>query len=794
MSDLRIALRGLRRAPTFTVTAVLTLGVGIGMAVAMLTVFDAVLLRPLPMRDEGDLVAPRAFDRSGVDVALWPEELDQLSHDSRALREVAGVVHWAPSPHPFLDGDRTIVLDRSIVTGNFFELLGARPALGRLLRADDDVAGAAPAMVLSYGAWQREFGGDTGIVGRDLTDPYTQFQYRVVGVAPPGLDYPTGAEFWIALRPLGRALMDVVARLAPGIPAVAARSDFLSLARRLDAQRPVPAHIAAAQMRPFGQTVLGDVRPLLVGLAAAVALLLVIACVNVGNLLLVRATTRSREIAIRRALGAGSGDLVGRIVAECALLALAGGALGVLTAGALLRLLIAVAPPELPRMDVVRLAGVPLAAAAAVTLVALLLFGVPSALAAARADSATPLRLDSRAGSGGKTHNRVRQWLVASQLALAVITLAGAGLLVRSLGRLESLRLGYDPHDLAILHVSIPPALSGSHFTLGEDLTERLGAMPGVAAITPILIPPFEGPNVFLAAIALEGTTSPSAAANPVVPYEVGGTGYFRTFGIPLLRGRGFRDTDQGGAPKVLVVSESTAGRFWPGEDPLGKRLRILGEPQLAGWWTVVGVAGDTRLRDLRDVTPAIYFPWRQYIFWQGLFAARTSGPVAAVIPAMRRAVRETDARLTLWRAQPMSAYLAGPLARPRLSAMLFSAFAIVALLLAAIGLYGVVASAVRAQTRVIGIRTALGATPQTLRREVLRQALAVAGTGALAGAIGALVTTRALRSLLFEVSPADPIALLGACGVLIVVALIAADVPARRAAKVDPMVALRYE
>src|SRR5207253_1853338 len=213
-------------------------------------------------------------------------------------------------------------------------------------------AGAAPAMVLSYGAWQREFGGDTGIVGRDLTDPYTQFQYRVVGVAPPGLDYPTGAEFWIALRPLGRALMDVVARLAPGIPAVAARSDFLALARRLDAQRPVPAHIAAAQLRPFGQTVLGDVRPLLVGLAAAVALLLV---------------------------------------------------------------------------------------------------GVPSALAAARVDSATPLRLDSRAGSGGKTHNRVRQWLVASQLALAVITLAGAGLLVRSLGRLESLRLGYDPHDLAIL-------------------------------------------------------------------------------------------------------------------------------------------------------------------------------------------------------------------------------------------------------------------------------------------------------------------------------------------------------
>src|SRR5437016_13154558 len=215
MSDLRIALRGLRRAPTFTVTAVLTLGVGIGMAVAMLTVFDAVLLRPLPMRDEGDLVAPRAFDRSGVDVALWPEELDQLSHDSRALREVAGVVHWATSPHPFLDGHVTIVLDRSIVSGNFFELLGARPALGRLLRADYDVAGAAPAMVLSYGAWQREFGGDTGIVGRDLTDPYTQFQYRVVGVAPPGLDYPTGAEFRIALRPLGRALMDVVARVAP---------------------------------------------------------------------------------------------------------------------------------------------------------------------------------------------------------------------------------------------------------------------------------------------------------------------------------------------------------------------------------------------------------------------------------------------------------------------------------------------------------------------------------------------------------------------------------------------------
>src|SRR5256886_6595360 len=434
MNDLRIALRNLRRDDSFNVSAVLTLGVGIGMAVAMLTVFDAVLLRPLPMRDEGDLVAPRAFDRSGVDVALWPEELDQLSHDSRALREVAGVVHWAPSPHPFLDGDRTIVLDRSIVTGNFFELLGARPALGRLLRPDDDVAGAAPAIVLSYGAWQREFGGDSGIVGRTLADPYTQLQYRIVGVAPPGPDYPTGAEFWIPLRPPGRALMDVVARPSPHIPAVAARSDFLSLVSRLDAQRPVPAHIAAAQIRPFGETVLGDVRPLLVGLAAAVALLLVIACVNVGNLLLVRATTRSREIAIRRALGAGSGDLVGRILAECALLALAGGALGVVTAGALLRLLIAVAPPELPRMDVVRLAGVPLAAAAAVTLGALLLFGVPSALAAARADPAPPLRLASPAGGGGEAHHRVRQSLGAAPPALAAITPARGRLVARTLG------------------------------------------------------------------------------------------------------------------------------------------------------------------------------------------------------------------------------------------------------------------------------------------------------------------------------------------------------------------------
>ena len=443
----------------------------------------------------------------------------------------------------------------------------------------------------------------------------------------------------------------------------------------------------------------------------------------------------------------------------------------------------------------IRVAGAPLGVATGVTLLAVLLFGILPVLAAARGNNlASALRLDSRSGTGTRQRHRVRQSLVASQVALAVVLLAGAGLLVRSLQHLERLDLGYDTDRLSIAELAIPFVNYDSKsklYAMFDELYQRLRAVPGVTALTPVLYRPFVGANVMQVAPVLEGQSEAEVDANPPVPLEVGGPEYFRTFQIQILRGRGFLDTDRENAPKIVVVSEAVARRLWPGQDAIGKRLRLPGD--VAEWRTVVGIAGDIRFRRLREPTPTMYLPWRQLITF-GTFAVRTRGDLGSVLPAMRRTVRDFDSQINVWAAGTMDDYLAEPLAQPRLSAFLLSGFGLVALLLSAIGLYGLMASAVRERTRDIGVRLALGATPERLRRDVLGNALVVAAVGAVVGLGGALVCSRLLAALLFEVSPTDPATLAGVCILLLGVALMAAYLPARRATRVDPIVALRTE
>jgi putative ABC transport system permease protein len=791
--DLRFALRSLRRAPAFTATAILILGLGIGMATAMFTVFDAVVLRKLPVSDPDRIVYLWSFRDPTVTLAITQPQLEGLRRESRTLQDAAGVVHWGAQPHPLTEGDRTLVLEQAMVTANFFDVLGARPALGRLLRPEDGSEGAAPVMVISYAAWQRQFGGDPQILERRLTTTYNQRSYAIVGVAPPGLDYPVGTEYWIPPRSFD--FVNVVARLAPNATPSAARSEFLSIVQRLDVQRPDPRDPTGASVQTLTQAVLGDTRPVLLALTAAVALLLLIACVNVGNLLLLRATLRTREIVIRRALGGSYGRIVRMLVVESVLLAMAGGVLGLVFAEALLRVLLAFAPAQLPRTDLIRLAGTPVGVGAGVTLVAVLLFGVLPALAAARGDLGSALRFDPRAGTQTRQRRRVRQFLVGTQVALAVIMLAGAGLLVRSLQRLERLDLGYEADHLGIVQLAIPFSrydTQAEMHAMFDQLYERLRAVPGVTALTPILYRPFVGASLFQITLVLEGQSEGAAEVNPIVPAEAGGPEYFRTLGIPILRGRGFLESDRENAPKVVVVSEAVARRFWPGQDPLGKRLRFAGADSTE-WRTVVGVAGDIRFRRLQEPTPMIFVPWRQLNTF-GVYAVRTRDDLASVLPAISRAVRDFDPRMDVWDARTMDDHLAIPLAQPRLSTLLLSGFGLVALLMAAIGLYGVMASAVRERTHDLGIRMALGAAPERLRREVLAGALRIAAVGAAVGLAGALAGSRLLTALLFEVSPTDPATLAGVCILLLVVALIAAYLPARRATRVDPMQALRAE
>jgi predicted permease len=797
--DLRIALRGFRRSPSFTVTAVMILAIGIGMAVAMVTVFDAVVVRPLPVTNPDRIVElfPYRGDPN-TDYYLLRDDLTKVAATSKTMREIGGVVHWGAPPAPMVDGDRPLVLNRTLVTGNFFNVLGTRALLGRLVQPSDEAPGAELVMVLSYGAWRKRFGGDSGVVGRQLLEPYGRKRYRVIGVARPGLEYPAAVDVWIpAWQPSGSLSVIAVARLAPNATARAAQTEFLTAVSALSADR----QYDGVHVETFTHAVVGDVKPILLVLVGAVGLLLLIACVNVGNLLLLRAASRARELSVRRALGATYGDVVRQLVVESGLLGIAGGALGVVTAAALIRLLLAYAPPQLPRTDVIGVTGMPLVLATAVTLVAVLAFGVVPALLVSRGELASPLRYDSRGGTETRARRRVRQALVASQVALALVMLAGAALLGRSLERLQGISLGYNPDGLALLSVAFPGATyqdSSGRIdqprlnALGDRLAPAYRAVAGVTAVTPMLVPPFLGTGIFVGRLDLEGQTPEEMKANPAYPMEAGGADYFRVYGIPIRRGRAFTEADDEKAEKVAIVSESAARRIWPNADPIGKRIHFWSADSTE-LRTVVGIAGDMHYRSLRESTAEVYLPWKQS-YWQGSFAIRTSGSLASVLPALRRATAEVSPDLTLWQADAMDDLIAKPLAQPRMSAVLLAGFAFVSLLLAAIGLYGVMASAVRGSMRELGVRAALGASPERLRRGVLSQALVVTGSGAIVGLAVAFAASRLLAKLLFEVSPADPVSMIGAAALLLVVALVAAYVPARQATRVDPVQALRSD
>jgi putative ABC transport system permease protein len=790
--QVRIALRGLRRTPGFTAAAILILGFGIGAAVAMFTVFRAVLLERLPVRDPERVVVLSTYKDPKVEYGLVSPHIKAVQRESRTIRLIGAFAHWGTSQGPLVDGDRTVTMGRVVVTGTFFQVLGVHPLLGRLFKAEDDQHGAAPVLVLSYKAWRRDFGGDSSIVGRHLYEPYAQLNYTVVGIAPPGLDYPAGAEYWI-IWPDATLSVIAVARLAPGATPSAAAAELFSIVQRQSPE----FHLTGARAIGVTQAILGDVRPILLVLTGAVALLLLIACVNVGGLLLLRAGSRARELAIRRALGATYGDVVKQQLLESGLLAVAGGVFGIVCARALTRVLLLLAPTQLPRAEVIELSGTPIVAGIGVTMLTVLLFGVVPSLIAARTDVAGTLRLDARSGRDSTARRRFRHVLVAAQTTLALMMLAGGALLARSLARLQSLTLGYDADHLTMLATSWPSKKYDSvakMYPLGEDLTRRWRAIPGVIAVTPTLIPPLVGDNVFLGRIDLERQAESDRASNPIVPIESGGKEYFRTLGTPLLRGRPFEDTDREDAELVAIVSESVARRLWPGQDPIGKRIHYWTPDSVKAWRRVIGVAAETHLRMFRGATPTVYVPWRQAGFWQFNFAIRTSGDVSTVLAALRRAARAVDPQLMLWYVHPMDELLAKPLARPRMSAVLMSMFAAAALLLAAIGLYGLMASVVRESTREIGIRMALGAAPERLRREVLGQALVVSGSGAVIGLVATLVASKLLAAMLFDVSPTDPVALAGACAVLLIVVTIAAYVPARWATKVDPASALRSD
>jgi predicted permease len=817
--ELSYAARSLRRAPGFSITAVLILALGIGITTAMFSVFESVLLKPMPVRDQDRIV-----ELSGVgggaatEFPLSIAQFRRFSDNSRTLERTAALAHWRVIANAFTSGDRSIVLREAVVSDNFFDVLGAAPALGRLFRKGDErpwgANGSQDALaVISYGAWQRLFGGDSSIIGRHLSDPKMGWTTTIIGVAPAGLDYPRGVECWIASV---YGSLDIVARLMPNTTPVAARGEFLAfLDNDPELSRNFGARTIGAQLHTMRDMVSGDARPAVLVLTAAVTLLLVLACTNVGNLLLLRATSRAREMAIRRALGATATDLFRQLLTESVLVALTGGVLGVALARALLLSLIHFAPTGLPQSDLIGLAGAPLLIGAAVTCLTVILFGVFPSLAALRLDRSSALRSDTRSGTEVRTIRTLRQVLVASQLALAVIVLAGAGLLVRSLARLTDLDVGYSTDHLSFLSVAPPwvkeladcrphaGALSAAdslqwnhcfdarNFDAHERVMEQLRLNPAVVSVSPATAPPFLGSNVWMAKIVAEDQSETEGKNNPWFGLDLVGPEYFRTMNIPILEGRAFAETDRENSPRVAVVTSGVVHRLWPNGSAVGKRFHDPNQNNPDSLVTIVGVVPDFHFREYRQATPMVLEPYRQ-VYAQGYFVVRTRGSRSVSLGAMHSAVQH--AGVSFVSLKPMDELIAPQLAAPRFDALLLSLFACAALILAAIGLYGIMASTVSQQTRELGVRMALGATPGGVRMMVLGRALVVSGSGVVAGLIAAMIGSRLLMSLLFEVSPFDPLTLIVVSLLLLGITLAAAYLPARRATRIDPARALRAD
>jgi len=808
--DLRLAWRGLRRARAFTGAAVLTLAVGIAGTTAMFALVQGVLLRPLPVREPERLIVAWTELRS-TGSTHWPfraPDVDVIGKESRVLESVAALSYYGAWPLVAVENGFASDITGAAVAGDFFRVLGVEPILGRALRPTDNLAGAENVLVITHGLWQLRYGGSRDVIGRRVIAGERPF--TIVGVMPPDVECPHGVEAWMTLATSASTLtnpgfregvqrdVDLIARLRPGATIEQARSELLGLMPRLEADAPPDAPRGVTPVvRSYEDVVVGDVRPALLVLFGAVGLVLLIASANVANLLLLRGEARRPELAVRAALGAGRGRLARQLLAESLLLALAAGVVGLGVTWWTLRALVALVPYGLPRVDSVRIDAGVLLFIVAVAFLTAAVAGLAPALSLARADLAAHLRSGGR-GTTGSAERQGRRGLVVAQAALAVTVVAAAGLLTRSLLRLQAVDMGLAADRLVFVQLALPQARYADgvrHLQFLEDVVARLEAAPGIAGATPVNTPPFAGTGGWDAPeFTAEGQGAERAATNPSLNLESVHPNYFATFGVTLVRGRGFAEADRRGAPEVAVVSEDVAARTWPGENPIGKRVKLGGLDSTDPWRTVVGVVRPTRYRELAEPRATLYLPAEQFIAAAEMLVLRTASPLTLVAGLARERVRAVDPDVQVTRVAPFTELLQGPLARPRFNAFLLGVFGLAALLLAAIGLYAVMAASVRQRYTEIGVRVALGATTSDVRRLVLGEGLRLAGRGAAIGLASAVVATRLLRGLLFGVHPLDPASLLAAVLLLVGVSALASYIPARRATRVDPVAMLRAD
>ena len=813
IKDIRYGLRSLLKHPGFTAVAVITLALGIGGSTAIFTVVNGALLRGLPYKSSEQLyhlwesTPQKEFSRREFSYPDYQDyQQNQVCEGIAAYTGGGAILSGRGDPER---------ISAPSASANFFSVLGVDPLIGRTFQTGEDKPGAARVTVLTYGFWQRKFGGDQGILGQALT--INGASYTVIGVMPSSFQFAfRAADVWLPYQPtdaqLTRRFMhgtNLIGRLKSGVSAEQAQAELGVIASRIEKEYNQSHAGTGMALVPLQEQVVGQVKPVLLVLLGAVGFVLFIACANVANLLLTKSLTRHKEVAIRAALGATRGRVIRQLLTESLLLSLVGGAAGLLIAYWGVGALIAVLPENqlnaLPFLKTLRIDGGILAFSFGLSLLTGIVFGLAPALQSARLDLNEVLKEGGRKSSGGAGHH-LRSALVTAEIAMAVVLLVGAGLMMKSLLRLLQTNVGFKTQNVLTMTVVLPVGKYGDatrQLDFFDQLTERVQALPGVRGVGTVNVLPLQGGNT--TRFYVDGDPVPPPGQEIEANIRVVSETYFQTLGVPLIAGRMFNDRDQAppqgangqaaNTPGVVIIGKTLADKVFAGRDPVGRKLAYKsasGPPDL-----IVGVIGDVKIGGLDEtIRPVLYYPFRRFPDVATNLVVRTNGDPTAVAGAIRSETRTLEPDVALFNVSTMDNLVSGSPASfmRRFPSLLISIFAGVALLLASIGIYGVVSYSVSQQTHYIGIRIALGARSRDILKMVLRQGLVLGLLGVGIGMVASLALTRLLRSLLYEVRANDPGVFALVAGTLFLVALLACYFPARRATKVDPLVALHYE
>jgi putative ABC transport system permease protein len=802
IQDLRIGLRSLRTQPGFTLAAVLALALGTGATTLIFSVVNAVLLRQLPFPDSHRIV--RVGEHHGQSTAgnnnfTYASFLD-LRNQTETLEYIAASRFGTAN---LTDGNEPDQVNCLYVSAGYFNALGVVPAHGRVFLPEEDLPGSDNVVILGYGLWQHRYGADPGLIGKTIK--VSGKSLTITGVMPPGFrsGYPFLGQYdlWVPLSPTGSLrdnrrshLLGVVARLKPGLTQGQAQAELSGVARRIEQSNPGVDPQLDFNVVKLQERLVAPLRPALIVFLCAVGLLLLIACANVANLLLARSAAREKEMAIRTALGAGRLRLARQLLTESALLALLGGAAGLLLAVWGVNLVKTLNPANFPRINEVNIDGRVIGFSLLVSLLTGVLFGLAPVLQLPRNSLYETLKEGGRSSTAAK-RGRLRYILVISEVALSLVLLISAGLLINSFVRLMQVNRGFDPTNVLTMNINLPYSKypTGTQQTaVLKQILERVSAVPGVNSAGLTLSLPFTGGPA--TGFEIEGRPPAEASHEPIADIRIVDGNYFRTLAVPLRAGRTFTDSDTAGAPRVMIISEEMARRHWPHENPIGRRVTMKDwGPPLTG--EIVGVVGDVKADGLDSATrPMIYWPYPQFPNIFNNLVIRTEDDPTRIIATVKNQIWSVDREQPLSRIQTMEEVIAGSVAPRRFNTLLLGIFAALALALAAVGIYGVISYTVSQRTHEIGIRMALGAQRSTVLSIIVKEGMTLVLAGVVVGLAASFAVSRLTTSLLFGVNASDPLTFAVVTLILSMVALLACYLPARRATKVDPLVALRYE